>query len=331
MRFDGFAGNTEVKQQLSLAFEEDRLPHALILEGAAGCGKRTLAGILAKAAVCTAANKAEMPCGVCPGCVKAAAGSHPDIYRAEGTGAARSFHVEAIRFIRSDAYIKPNEAPHKVYLLFQAESMSEQAQNALLKILEEPPAQVLFILTCVSASALLPTIRSRAQIFTLDTVSEQEAIEATAVQCPQATEQQIADAAKTWGGNIGQMIAALNGGELTAAMELAPKIVRAVTAPNEASLLQLTAAFIKDKDLFRTVLGRLLLIFRDACAFRAGSDTVLSGCKDSAAELGGSLTRDRLLALIEVVTDTQRNLEQNANAALLVTAFCAKLRSAAGH
>ena len=328
MQFDGFAGNAQVKEQLSLAFEEHRLPHAIILEGAAGCGKHTLANYLARASVCV--GQGEKPCGVCPGCVKANAGSHPDIYLAEGTGAARSFHVETIRFIRSDAYIKPNEAPNKVYLLIGADTMSEQAQNALLKILEEPPAQVFFILTCVSAASLLPTVRSRAQLFTLDTVSEREAIAATAPKCPQATEQQLADAAKTCGGNIGQMIATLNGGDLTVAMELASKIAVAVAAPNEAPLLQLTAPCIKEKDLFRAVLGRLLLIFRDASVLRAGNDTTLSGDKESAAELSGSITRDRLLALIGIVTATQRNLEQNANSALLVTTFCAKLRGAAG-
>lgn len=328
MRFDGFAGNEQVKEQLSLAFEEHRLPHAIILEGAQGCGKRTLAAILARAAVCT--GQGEKPCGACPGCVKAKADSHPDIYLAEGTGAARSFHVEVIRFIRSDAFIKPNEAPNKVYLLIGADTMSEQAQNALLKILEEPPAQVFFILTCVSAAALLSTVRSRAQLFTLDTVSENEAISVVKQKLPEATEQQIIDAAKTCGGNIGQMLAALSGGDLTAAIELASKIAKAVPAPNEALLLQLTAPCIKDKDLFRAVLGRLLLIFRDACAFRAGSETLLSGDKESAAELSGSLTRDRLLKLIEIAAQTQRNLEQNANSTLLVTAFCAKLRSAAG-
>ena len=76
--------------------------------------------------------------------------------------------MEAIRFIRSDAYIKPNEAPRKVYVLLEAQTMSEQAQNALLKILEEPPENVLFLLTVPSASALLATVRSRSQLLALE-------------------------------------------------------------------------------------------------------------------------------------------------------------------
>lgn len=65
-------------------------------------------------------------------------------------------------------YIKPNEAPLRVFLLEGAETMSEQAQNALLKVFEEPPDRVLFLLTVTSAVKLLPTVRSRAQLFTLE-------------------------------------------------------------------------------------------------------------------------------------------------------------------
>ena len=131
MNFEGIRCSETVKQSLSLAFQEARLPHAILLEGPAGSGKSELARWIAKAAVCT--GEGERPCGHCPGCIKAAAGAHPDITIVGGGTAARSFHVDTIRQIRADAYIKPNEAPLRVFLLEGAETMSEQAQNALLK------------------------------------------------------------------------------------------------------------------------------------------------------------------------------------------------------
>ena len=166
LNLENFPGNQSVKTSMSLAFENGRFPHAVLLEGSQGSGTRELSAILAKASVCL--SEGSRPCGHCSGCMKADAGSHPDILTLDGDNHPRAFPVDAIREIRSDAYIRPNEAPRKVYRLLGVQNMAEPAQNALLKILEEPPANVLFLLTAVSASALLPTIRSRIQIFTLE-------------------------------------------------------------------------------------------------------------------------------------------------------------------
>ena len=287
MNFEGICCGEGVKQSLSRAFAESRLPHAMILEGPAGSGKAELARWIAKAAVCT--GEGERPCGRCSGCVKAAAGAHPDITIAGGGTAARSFHVDTVRQIRSDAYIKPNEAPLRVFLLEGAEAMSEQAQNALLKVFEEPPERVIFILTVTSAAKLLPTVRSRAQLFALE------------------GEEQPSDADLA----------------LTAA------ISQAIPASGEAMLLELTAPLIKDKERFRRVLQQLALLFRDACVLRAGGTSCLSHQPEDAEALAHALTRGQLMRLLEYVQGAQKAQDQNANAALLVTTFCARIRTAA--
>jgi hypothetical protein len=166
LNLENFSGNPGVKENLSLAFDEGRFPHAVLLEGSPGSGTDVLSAILAKAAVCL--SEGARPCGRCSGCVKAAAGSHPDILSLDGDSNPRAFPVDTVREIRAGAYIRPNEAPRKVYRLLGVQNMAEPSQNALLKVLEEPPENVLFLLTAVSASALLPTIRSRVQIFTLE-------------------------------------------------------------------------------------------------------------------------------------------------------------------
>ena len=287
MNFEGISCSEGVKQSLSRAFAESRLPHAMILEGPAGSGKAELARWIAKAAVCT--GEGERPCGRCSGCMKAAAGAHPGITIAGGGTAARSFHVDTVRQIRSDAYIKPNEAPLRVFLLEGAEAMSEQAQNALLKVFEEPPERVMFILTVTSAVKLLPTVRSRAQIFTLE------------------GEEQPSDTDLA----------------LTAA------ISQAIPASGEVMLLELTAPLIKDKERFRRVLQQLALLFRDACVLRAGGTSCLSHQPEDAEALAHALTRGQLMRLLEYVQGAQKAQNQNANAALLVTTFCARIRTAA--
>ncbi len=165
LRFDGPEGGARVQAALSLAFSGGRVPHAVLLEGEPGSGTEKLAAVLARACVCL--SEGDRPCGVCAGCRKALAGSHPDIFTLDGDKDPRAFPVDEIRRIRSDAFVRPNEAPRKVFVLLGVQNMPEISQNALLKILEEPPRNVLFLLTATSAAALLPTVRSRVQVFSV--------------------------------------------------------------------------------------------------------------------------------------------------------------------
>ena len=151
--------------EISAIFKGGRVPHALILEGAPQPAALT-AKTMAKACVCT--SKGVKPCGQCAACKKAGAGSHPDIFILDGDAGTRAFPVDMIRKIRTDAYIRPNEADCKAYLLLGVQNMAEVSQNALLKVLEEPPENVIFIMTSSNVSQLLPTIRSRSQVFTIN-------------------------------------------------------------------------------------------------------------------------------------------------------------------
>ena len=283
---EGFPGGPQIAESLSSAFDGGRFPHAVLLEGAPGSGTDKAAAFLAQAAVCLSPE--EQPCGKCAGCIKALAGSHPDILTLDGDQNPKAYPVDTIREIRSAAYIRPNEAPRKVYVLLGLQNMSEISQNALLKVLEEPPANVLFLLTTTSASALLPTIRSRTELFSFSGRTVPEGAEDAAV------------------------------------------IAKAIVATNGAELLFSTAPLLKDREKFRAVLEHLILIFRDAAVMRSGFSSSLSGQEEAAAALGQALTRERLLRLLEETQKAQRALAGNANAALLVTAFCASLRGAAG-
>ena len=175
MQFEGFAGNAALKTALSAACSRRRLPHTLLLQGEAGLGKRTLAQILARAAVCTCEDRDLAPCGVCPACIRAKAGSHPDIRIVTGSGKSNTISVASVDEVIRDAYKKPEEADINVYCIFAENPMPEITQNKLLKVIEEPPTGALFIFTVLSADALLPTIRSRAQVFTVHPPEESEA------------------------------------------------------------------------------------------------------------------------------------------------------------
>lgn len=143
-----------------------RLPHAFIIEGG-GDEATELAKYLSAFAVCSEQDK---PCGHCKNCVNAFAKTHADItyVTPDSTSKSKTLTIDRIRELIKDAYILPNDSDSKVYIFENADSVfSEITQNAFLKLLEEPPKGVYFILLCQSAKGLLPTIISRCSMINL--------------------------------------------------------------------------------------------------------------------------------------------------------------------
>lgn len=165
MPLTSLAGNHALKEQLMPRLSGDTLGHAFILSGPAGSAKHTLAAILARAMVCSGAGT--KPCGACPGCKKALGGIHPDIITVAPLEAGKAITVDQVRQMRADAYIRPNEARRKVYILEQTDRLRGEAQNAMLKLLEEGPVYAAFLLLCENPGSLLPTVRSRCETLTL--------------------------------------------------------------------------------------------------------------------------------------------------------------------
>ena len=155
-----FCYNKRAQETLAAFVNGGRFPHALLLEGPEGSGRRTFAREIAAALFCRGEHK---PCGSCSQCRKVLEQNHPDVEYHGGDGSRRSFHIDAIRQLRQNAWLLPGEAPCRVCVLCGAENMTDQAQNALLKILEEPPEHTVFILTAENRAMLLPTILSRVQ------------------------------------------------------------------------------------------------------------------------------------------------------------------------
>ncbi len=151
------------KMQLSRAvlsrIRRGSLFHAYIISGRTKEERMTLARAIAKATVC--AVPGENPCGQCENCYKAERNIHPDIMVITKLEDKKEIIIDQIRKAISDTAVMPNEADKKVYIIDEADGLNPPAQNAMLKILEEPPHHVQFILLAENARALLPTVRSR--------------------------------------------------------------------------------------------------------------------------------------------------------------------------
>ena len=145
----------QLEQSLKDRMARRRLSHAYLLTGR---DRADLATTLAAALVCTGP---EPPCGQCPACRKAAQGIHPDILRLDPDG--EGMKAEAVRDLRADAYIRPNEAERKVYILCNSQLLNQTGQNILLKLIEEGPPYAAFLFLTPNPELLLPTIRSRCE------------------------------------------------------------------------------------------------------------------------------------------------------------------------
>ena len=303
MKLTNFIGNEKVVDSLSKLFEGGRFPHALIIEGEDGIGKKTLARDLACTLVCRGDDK---PCGECTQCKKAIAGIHPDISEYIPAGGVNSFHVDTVRNIINDAYIQPNEADYKIYILANAHCMNQNAQNALLKILEEPPKYVVFILTTNSKSALLSTVLSRSVCVTLEGVDIERATEYITSHTDDVDYETAKKTVETFNGNIGKALLSLQDSKTGELVDVCNKLCTVVFAC----------------DLIKN-------IFRDAL-FAQNESECISGQEKSASLLKTSVSRQNLIRLMETCEEVKSMALSNANNALLITKFCYSLNSAIG-
>jgi len=322
MNFGDLAGNETLKRQLSAAVDNGHFPHALLLEGEEGTGRRTVARLVARAATCR--GEGQRPCGRCAACMKS---EHPDVTVYDVYGKQKV--VDAMRDLRQQAHLLPNEAPHRVFIIENAQLMLPAAQNALLKTLEEPPRHVLFILLCENRTQLLETIRSRCTLLTLQPVTWDEAAPVLQRRLQTVDVEELQRAHSLFGGRIGRVIDGVQEGTFRQVLELTPAMAKALVAVGEMPLMTLTASLEKDKELTAAVLRGLTLVLRDALACRYGATGRLSTAPEEASLLAQKLTGTRLMALMKTVDDLQQDLLHNMNNTLFLTRLSARLRQAA--
>ncbi|MCL4463927.1 MAG: DNA polymerase III subunit delta' [Firmicutes bacterium] len=164
MNWKDIHGRQQILRSLRAALSSGNLAHAYLFCGPEGIGKKTLAKVFSAALVCQ--RSMEEPCGSCPDCNKSKTLSHPDIHWIVPEG-KKSLKIGQTREIKRAAYFKPHEARYQVFIVEQAETLTAEAANSLLKLLEEPPPLAVFILLATSPAALLPTVVSRCQLFQL--------------------------------------------------------------------------------------------------------------------------------------------------------------------
>lgn len=305
MGFEAFLGNERLKENLTGSLRRGHVSHFYLICGPKGSGKHTLAKLLAAAILC---GKSDAPCGRCAACRKAMEGNHPDFITVTDPE-HKNIAVKIVREIRDDMFIRPNEAEHKIYLF--AQDLGTEGQNALLKVLEEPPKYGVFMLLTDNPEKILPTVRSRCTELNLLALPADTLRRALLREFPEASSGDIDAAMLRSGGFLGQAKEILAGGEAVSPQTVA--FAESFAARDYLALTQTLVPMQKLKrDQLIDILSQWLDILEGALAARSGMTAAAAHSRRLSAALSSQELMDAIRSLQKALTYAHSNVSPAA-------------------
>jgi len=359
MSFKNVIGHKHIIAQLKNAVSSSRVGHAYLFSGASGIGKRLVAAQFAKALNCLKDDPDG--CDSCESCRKIDAGSHPDVKWYGPAGASRSIKIELMRELTKGAYLMPYEARRKVFIIAEVDTLNAASGNALLKTLEEPPADTVIILTSAFKEAVLPTIRSRCQTVEFQPlpVKSIEEVLRTGYNLPEHDRKLFAVMS---GGRIGRLETLISGHyrarrdrilagiasrqfmtvtgavkfveELLEEFKSARKTEEGAIKERQGAVTDADEAWLEGRykeEIFETV-SLLYLFFRDVLVLKAGADgaSVINYDKiDLITGVAAKHSVEEIETLMKSVAGIRRAIAGNANLKLALEVLFLKVGKAA--
>lgn len=272
------------KEKVWALCERKRLPQSVMLTGGS-VKMREKSGLeLSAAALCRSPEKGQ-PCGKCSACSKVKAGTHPDLIKVMPEKDKKTVSIKTVREqVLEPLWVAPNEADTKVYLFYNAETLSDVIQNAILKTIEEPPPFTMFILLSEQREKMLTTVISR--------VTEL---------------------------NLGDVLTAERKNKEEEETGIAAGMINALCAGSEYELMLAMAPMIKNRGLMKKIAEKIIVVVRDALA--DGACAPLSGCEREAMLLEMTYSTPALFEIKEAMEKIASWSQSNANENLLISEF----------
>ena len=318
--WESIIGHRHIITLLQSMLDKNRLPHALLFAGPAGVGKSLTASALGASVLCGSVQ----PCGHCSSCLAFARQSHAGFFNITLDGS--SIKIDQIRAISHEAAMGSASGQGRVCIIHDAEKMTKEAANSLLKLLEEPPAGFYFILLASSTHALLSTILSRC--LTIAFLPLPPAQLAAALVSRGYGEEEAQVAARLGGGRMGQALTIL-AAEGFKSRDEALALAKVLTGRQGNWFFETMAAFDKREGSEISELLRLLLvIFRDVAIIKTTGKSELlynTDCWEDLAQLAQMWPEMALTNAVKRIRSAQRALAANANVRLTLEALLIEL------
>lgn len=322
MKWTDIVGHVENIKMLRYMESSRRIPHAVLLSGPSGIGKFAVASVLGAALLCTATDS--RPCGHCQSCLQMLHGTHPDYLLIRPDGAA--IKIEQIRNLQHEAALAPYLSSRRICIIDSAELMTVQAANSLLKVLEEPMGDVVFILVSGNRQMLLPTILSRCMAIAFQPLTDMVLAQALADRGFSPEQSEVA--ARLSRGRMGTALSMLEPDGF-AVRNQAANLLGSLFEGSMTAVWDAAAALEKmeRRDLLQMV-GHFSYLLRDLLMLVTGQGLQFLFNIDLAEELheqAGRWSEQRLVQALQAVETARRALHGNANARLTSEALLIKI------
>lgn len=310
-------GHDWAVEMLRQHVQHNALRHAYLLTGPSGVGRRSLALRLAQAIQCQTPASPGVPCQACRTCRQIEAGQNIDLMVTQAEAEGGTLKVEQVREVTKFLSLKPYQSPFKIVLFLRFEEANANAQNALLKTLEEAPAHALLILTADNAEQLLPTIVSRCEVIRLRPTSAAAVMEFLASRGVETEKARLLG--HLAGGRPGYALRLAADEKMLAFRAEKLDDLRDLLSSSYRARFAYAEKLAKEKDAFRQTLFIWLSFWRDVLLRAAGSDSPLTNLDRAAdaARLGERLSLAEARRLTEQCEQAIERLEKNVNARLL--------------